>query len=624
MRYLVFLIALLATTANAQLKETSRQELPHTNVLGDYNAGFENGLARWTATTPANVTKDTSTPLVGKASAIFDATAASENFDAFDVTVPEGLHGRPCVLSFLYEFSGTGGHYTFEVFDGTNSITDPLDITNTTGDPTISQVGFTCPTSGTISARISSTDAGATAIELDQFWLGSDYRRGEASQATLHGAATFASNASCGWSVSGASFGDLPADADCSISTLIGNAEDPGNDQPEVRFTNLSPGFYVLTVPVIRFNQSAEGDSCGYRLSDGSTNFSGVRTGSQTTSSSVLEAVFEITAFEASKTFIIQGKETGSCALSLNDTDYTRPMTWRLVRYPITTTDTVNLETQGARAHVYHSNSTCNWGNTTSTSYTQATGDAGCTLETDFNKGYTIATTADGTGSTTGITVTPPYLGTHKVCANFALLGASTNAFCAAQLYDGTNSLAEVEQRNGDDAGAPPHRICAYPVWTSFTSMDIDLRLKCSAGTFDTVSSTARGAIEWQIEPYTQNFPQAVALTARTETKALDNDFTGGTVRITRIGDNVTISLSALTASHASLSTATTTSGFIPTWARPPVNNMRNIYNLSSSAVYRAEVDTDGTLSTTYVDWSGSTTNLTSAGVINISYAVEP
>lgn len=92
--------------------------------------------------------------------------------------------------------------------------------------------------------------------------------------------------------------------------------------------------------------------------------------------------------------------------------------------------------------------------------------------------------------------------------------------------------------------------------------------------------------------------------------------YTGGELKISRLGNQVTISASS-TLTHANLTAATSASGLIPSWARPS-STKSNIYLVTGGALFQVSVAPDGTLSTNYLDQvysgtgrTGTTSNLT-------------
>lgn len=96
--------------------------------------------------------------------------------------------------------------------------------------------------------------------------------------------------------------------------------------------------------------------------------------------------------------------------------------------------------------------------------------------------------------------------------------------------------------------------------------------------------------------------------------------FTGGSVRVTRVNKNVTITLdSALT--FAAASAPASAVNFLPSWAIPR-STKNNVYSATGTGILETEILTDGRLTLEFRTWAGATTNLTSTNNLTISYNV--
>lgn len=141
-------------------------------IVLNANGGFEEGLGEWTAsggtatliTTLANVG-------FGLQSASWDASAASQTYSNTAVTVPSGLYGKVCTLSWYYK--GGDSNYKAQVYDGTNVIAESSAFTAQTTFSARQVLYFTCPSSGNFLARFISSGDGA-AIFLDNIQLGQE------------------------------------------------------------------------------------------------------------------------------------------------------------------------------------------------------------------------------------------------------------------------------------------------------------------------------------------------------------------------------------------------------------------------------------------------------------------
>lgn len=103
---------------------------------------------------------------------------------------------------------------------------------------------------------------------------------------------------------------------------------------------------------------------------------------------------------------------------------------------------------------------------------------------------------------------------------------------------------------------------------------------------------------------------------------AANNNFTGGTIYYTRIGNLVQISTTVLT--HASSAGAITSGGPIPASLRPAGDRIPGgIYWANAASIRRAYVDANGNLEVTYYDYAGNGYDDTGTAVgVNFSYLV--
>lgn len=172
MRLLIALVFLvLAFPASAALTNADKQEISSKNLLGPYNAGFENGLASWTPSNTAHigVTNTGSNLLVGKGSATWDAAASGDTLRSKTITIPNGYYGLNCEASVLLLVpSGTATH-SLQAYDGTNVLVTNTVVTGTT--PRINTVYFPCPISGTISLRLYA-NANEPLLVVDEAFIG--------------------------------------------------------------------------------------------------------------------------------------------------------------------------------------------------------------------------------------------------------------------------------------------------------------------------------------------------------------------------------------------------------------------------------------------------------------------
>jgi len=122
--------------------------------------------------------------------------------------------------------------------------------------------------------------------------------------------------------------------------------------------------------------------------------------------------------------------------------------------------------------------------------------------------------------------------------------------------------------------------------------------------------------INFKVIPISRNFPQAIALTGADETDDLDisssGDFSAAqpVLKISRSGKNVMMSWDNL--AHSSSSAPATAIGFIPAKYRPAQPTTRDVYVAGSTQIRNITVGSDGLVTFTYRDYTGSVSAATS------------
>ena len=140
----------------------------------------------------------------------------------------------------------------------------------------------------------------------------------------------------------------------------------------------------------------------------------------------------------------------------------------------------------------------------------------------------------------------------------------------------------------------------------SLSFLDITKVDKSAIGAFPMASAQGAGLINYYNET-------TLDLTG-------SGNFTGGTLKIIRVGNQVTINnISTLT--FSSSSSPTSSSGFIPVWARPAINQS-NLSSYGATIITQSFVASSGTLAGAIRNYSGTATSVTVLDVFNISYNV--
>jgi hypothetical protein len=116
--------------------------------------------------------------------------------------------------------------------------------------------------------------------------------------------------------------------------------------------------------------------------------------------------------------------------------------------------------------------------------------------------------------------------------------------------------------------------------------------------------------------------PQNVLVNYQAMTpKAADNQFTGGNISATRIGDTITVTSDVALTDPGDTSPATSV-GFLPVDFRPSTE-VSNLFFMTTTRVYMVRVKSDGQIECEYRDWAGGATAPSTSGrPITITYRV--
>jgi hypothetical protein len=349
MKFLVtFLVCLLPILSWGGPSESKRQFFEEARNLLE-NPGMEAGKATYTISGGTSAV-ETSAPLFGKRSLKWDASATSQTFSSDQYTIPAGLKGQDCEVSVKYLWdSGSAGDLALEAYDGTNILaTADLSVTSGVADSTA--LIFSCPTSGTIGFRVSST-ANAAEVTLDSAHVGGQTKFKDISTAELYGTAKTEGAASCVWLTTSGSYANFPLDTDCSAPTVTGEASAPATKIPGVTFANLPPGKYSIRAHgAFAAIPSTTTTQCYFRITDGTTsdgyNYSKQTTASdQVWDSNVIHGDFIYSTAQSSVTFQIEASRAagdGDCRISADSSNRTFKLS--VFRYPLGSEKAITLD----------------------------------------------------------------------------------------------------------------------------------------------------------------------------------------------------------------------------------------------------------------------------------------
>ena len=226
--------------------------------------------------------------------------------------------------------------------------------------------------------------------------------------------------------------------------------------------------------------------------------------------------------------------------------------------------------------------------------------------------------------SSTGI-FTAPVTGKYDVSASASRLsgskqlvvyinGTSTQEFAGADVANGLgpSSIAgTVELQANDTLRVGLSGTGATNSSSSFNKFAVNKRPSFSSrATGLPVDTLANADLQYLISQ------------VRTATITLDNEFTGGTLtcQVTRMFDKVTITGEGI-ATHASATNRSSSSGLIPTWARPIDDTFGTYYAIFGLEACIA-ARTTGVLQTFYTSGGAASSQVNSVAPINITYNV--
>jgi len=146
------------------------------NLLSDYNGDFEAALGSWTSS-GGSFTSETTNPLFGLASGLWDSSASAQTLSSQTVTINKGMVGRRCQMSVVYKWaSGVQDDLSFQVYDGANTLFDlkPAPTSGSNSQKAVQYYDCGTSTSSTLQFIVKSNVTNPAAITLDNVFIGSD------------------------------------------------------------------------------------------------------------------------------------------------------------------------------------------------------------------------------------------------------------------------------------------------------------------------------------------------------------------------------------------------------------------------------------------------------------------
>lgn len=474
-------------------------------LTGDENPGFEDGTTAWTSS-GGSFTSTSVNPLYGETSGVWDASASGQTLSSGSKSIKEGLKGQSCLAGISYKYAGTSGDYKLQVYDGTNVLAEQS-LEQATS-PTDAFLGFACPSSGSVRARLISAVANPGAITLDGpkqsgglVHLGSNMLLSEFSQAEHVGTLTYPTAANCAWLSASGTFANYSADTDCSAPTVTGKLSAPGTKIPGFVINGALPGVYYVVAHGLFFNNAAAG-TAEWRFSDGTNNFG---YGSAPAASGELATVSGTVSYSTTSNITIQIQATenaGGGSADVRADAANRILSFDVFRFP-TTSQTALASTANTALQGEYKLTGCASSPSASTgAYADFDSPAGCTLT--YVKGTLTNGVLGGSGAGS-IAFTASKVGqTFEVCASGQSGGAGGAGYI--QIVDNQGNPGEA-QFNATGS-IVPFRICTNATSTSLSAMTVKLQ-----GANSSSSTSIQGPgigtrfLSWSIKDVSSSFP---------------------------------------------------------------------------------------------------------------------
>lgn len=444
-----FSVLLTPFNALSKPKETDRQVLEVArNLLS--NPGAENGKAKWSITGSSSLSLDTSTPLEGSTSLVWDASASGEFLRSEAITVPQGLKGRTCAVEMNYSWnSGVADEIELGVYDGTNTLAKlGLSPTDSTVPSRHEIVIFPCPSSGTLQLQLEST-ADSAAITVDSGRLGKPSNLTAKSDATVYGSARADGATNCQWQIAQSTYAaDFPADTDCNTYTVTGRVTNPSTKVPQIDLDSAPPGTYEIYVQGGEVLCSGS-ETPSYALIDGSgTNITQdfVNNTATTEEWSLAGVVSYTTAGDRS--FKIRGA-CASSTMSLRNNNTLAAMQWVVKRYPLESENAVYFDRANRNVTASWIGATnCAWSGT-STSPASFAADGDCNDPTVTGPGA-----APGTKIPAVVVNNIAANDVYKVTVNGFMRSLSSAKGCDFFISDGSSIIGSSGLSANDNIGS--------------------------------------------------------------------------------------------------------------------------------------------------------------------------
>lgn len=439
-------------------------------VVLNTNTGFEEGLTAWTAS-GGTFTLETTAANVGFATqaGAWNPSAASQTLSNDAITVPAGLFGKVCSLSWYYK--GGDANLKAQVYDGSSVIAESAAMSTQATYSGKQVIYFTCPSSGTIQARfIASADAAL--VYFDDVKIGQESLFNVFPKSILYKGKH---DKECTWTIAATVdvWGDPANDATCTLTqeknSGFGTVSTTGAATPGITFTAPETGVVeVCAFGAFISNNTNDytatqlTDASNVQLSQNYTLTSGTASNGypmcgflDVTKGASATAKVRVKTRNGTSTF------TGFVAGNFNADAIQWSM--KYVDYA-NTSEAISIDQSGWRIDANIGGANIDLGTSTIATYTEVTdasldlvlapGSAGAEIPCSSTNPSSGLTCSAGSESV-GLAFTPPSAGTYEVCSaviHNANLAATGTAQVNFQLVETPNNaqtiLQEGNQRN--------------------------------------------------------------------------------------------------------------------------------------------------------------------------------
>ena len=549
---LTLLLVLAPAKAGAALSDLDRASIPAANILP--NGGFEGGAAGTVASGGATATVNATARGTGSYGYDWDSNAAGQTLTGKAVTIPPELYGKNGVVSCAIKNTGTNpssaaATHQLMAYDGTNEIVATT-ITSSTSTFARTSVNFVFPGSGTITWRIKSVATNEPEIYIDDCVIADAglFNLSQVNQAQFVGSAVYPNTAGCIWTTTSTVFASFGAVSACPAPTVTGLANAVDADLPQIAFTSLPPGEYMVIAS--GHGEGVAGTYYGYTISDG-TSQSGNYVIRQSNAGTPERAGFTTVGFfsystAGARTFRLFGFNNNGSTTTLYNNQLGQNQTeFKVYRFPTTSELAFRPEQVAWYVDANISGANISLGTAAQADYvspqngsltlTQNAGSIATQIGCDSTNPPTGTTCAVGVEQP-DISFTVPSAGAVRACVSFSYTNGGSGQNVAFQIVEtAINSQTIVQEgksridtATGTSSGSSniPLTLCGTFYFSSAGQKMLRLKYEQLAQSTvplilaDAAGSLGQRDIHWEVYPISQAIPAPILVGSVTSNSA--------------------------------------------------------------------------------------------------------